>query len=96
MIVPNRAVLSTRSFSSSEESRRHEFLIEPSELADMMEKKKERLKILDCSWYLPHMLKNGYEEFLKARIEGAIFFDLDDICDKKTDLPHMVAPLDEF
>ena len=31
------------------------------------------LKILDCSWYLPNLGKNGKEEYIKERIPDYSF-----------------------
>ncbi|MEC8196572.1 MAG: rhodanese-like domain-containing protein, partial [Pseudomonadota bacterium] len=54
------------------------------------------LRILDASWYLPDMGRNGREEFAEAHIPGARFFDIDDISDGRSDLPHMVPPVEKF
>lgn len=53
------------------------------------------LKIIDASWRLPGN-PPAYEDHLKRRIDGAIFFDLDEIADKSTSLPHMLATPDDF
>ena len=50
----------------------------------------EKVKILDCSWHLPNVSRNSKKEFDKDHLENAIFFDLDDNSDKKSDLPHMM------
>ena len=52
--------------------------------------------VVDGSWYLPHMQRNAHEEFLGIHIPGAVYFDLDEIADTSTDLPHMVAAPQEF
>ncbi len=54
------------------------------------------LRILDASWYLPDMGRNGREEYAEAHIPGARFFDIDDISDGRSDLPHMVPPVEKF
>ncbi len=54
------------------------------------------LRILDASWYLPDMERNGREEFAQRHIPGARFFDIDDISDGRSDLPHMVPPVEKF
>ena len=55
---------------------------------------KDRLqdvKVLDATWYLPHLQKDPIDEFIRlGRIPGAQFFDLDGICQPDTDLPHML------
>ncbi|SMP01066.1 3-mercaptopyruvate sulfurtransferase [Shimia sagamensis] len=54
------------------------------------------LRLLDASWYLPDMGRNGREEFSEVHIPGARFFDIDDISDGRSDLPHMVPPVEKF
>ncbi|MBO6895736.1 MAG: 3-mercaptopyruvate sulfurtransferase [Shimia sp.] len=54
------------------------------------------LRILDASWYLPDMGRNGREEYAETHIPGARFFDIDDISDGRSDLPHMVPPVEKF
>jgi len=54
------------------------------------------LSIVDASWYLPAMQRDGAAEFRAAHIPGAVHFDLDAIADKTTSLPHMVASPRDF
>lgn len=46
--------------------------------------------IVDGSWYLPHMERDPVAEYNDAHIPGALFFDIDEIADLTTDLPHML------
>ena len=46
--------------------------------------------VVDGSYYLPAMKRNAREEYQAAHIPGAVFFDIDAICDHSTDLPHML------
>ncbi len=48
------------------------------------------LKILDCSWHMPNLKRNSYNEYISEHIENAIFFDLDKNSDQSSDLPHML------
>jgi thiosulfate/3-mercaptopyruvate sulfurtransferase len=48
------------------------------------------LVVLDASWYLPTEARDPYREYLSEHIPGALFFDIDDICDETSDLPHML------
>ncbi len=48
------------------------------------------LVILDASWHLPAAKRDAKAEFEACRIPGAQFFDIDDISDKTTPLPHML------
>ncbi|MBT4237787.1 MAG: hypothetical protein HOD70_00100, partial [Oceanospirillaceae bacterium] len=54
------------------------------------------LKLIDASWYLPNMQRNGYLEFGQGHIAGALFFDIDRVCDQTSDLPHMAPTAEAF
>ena len=54
------------------------------------------LVLLDASWYMPTDQRDPEAEFQARHIPGAQFFDIDDIADKATDLPHMVPSEAEF
>ncbi|MBE3639309.1 3-mercaptopyruvate sulfurtransferase [Mangrovicoccus algicola] len=54
------------------------------------------LRILDASWYLPDAGRNGRAEYEKAHIPGARFFDLDEISDLRSEMPHMAPPVEKF
>ncbi|KAJ8493314.1 hypothetical protein OPV22_015035 [Ensete ventricosum] len=52
------------------------------------------IKVLDASWYMPQEQRNAFQEYQVAHIPGAIFFDIDQISDPTSNLPHML-PSDE-
>ncbi|UWQ90735.1 3-mercaptopyruvate sulfurtransferase [Rhodobacteraceae bacterium M382] len=54
------------------------------------------LRLLDGSWYLPQEGRDGKAEYDAAHIPGARFFDIDDISDHRSELPHMVPPVEKF
>ena len=54
------------------------------------------LRILDASWYLPAQNRDGRAEYEDRHIPGARFFDIDEISDAKSDLPHMAPPVEKF
>ena len=54
------------------------------------------LVIIDASWHMPAENRNAYEEYLAEHIPGAIFFDIDEIADTKSGLPHMLPPPEKF
>jgi thiosulfate/3-mercaptopyruvate sulfurtransferase len=54
------------------------------------------LRILDGSYYLPQMARDPRAEYDVAHIPGARFFDIDDVADHGSDLPHMVPPIEKF
>ena len=54
------------------------------------------LRLLDASWYLPAQNRDARAEYAAAHIHGARFFDIDEIADLTSDLPHMAAPPEKF
>src|SRR5690606_8932701 len=54
------------------------------------------LRVLDATWFLPGDQRDANALYAARRIPGAIFFDIDDIADKDTDLPHMLPSPEMF
>ncbi|NNU79317.1 3-mercaptopyruvate sulfurtransferase [Halovulum dunhuangense] len=54
------------------------------------------LKVLDASWYLPAEGRDPKAEYDAGHIPSARFFDIDEISDAKSDLPHMAPPVEKF
>ncbi|MEM9239387.1 MAG: 3-mercaptopyruvate sulfurtransferase [Pseudomonadota bacterium] len=54
------------------------------------------LRILDATWFLPNDPRDPKAEYETAHIPGARFFDIDDVSDNRSDLPHMVPPVEKF
>ncbi|MCA3508494.1 MAG: 3-mercaptopyruvate sulfurtransferase [Rhodobacter sp.] len=54
------------------------------------------LRVLDASWYLPDAGRDPRNEYLAAHIPGARFFDIDEIADHRSSLPHMAPPPEKF
>lgn len=54
------------------------------------------LVILDGSWHLPTAKRDPKAEYLAEHIPGALFFDIDDLVDEKSDLPHMLPSTVKF
>lgn len=54
------------------------------------------LRIVDATYYLPMQNKNARAEYDERHIPGAIFFDIDDIAEKDTTLPHMLPSTEKF
>ncbi len=54
------------------------------------------LRLLDASWYMPGSGRDPKAEYEAAHIPGARFFDIDEISDLRSELPHMVPPVDKF
>ncbi|MDO6732691.1 3-mercaptopyruvate sulfurtransferase [Marinovum sp. 2_MG-2023] len=54
------------------------------------------LRILDASWHLPDAGRDARAEYDASHIPGARFFDIEEISDARSDLPHMVPPVEKF
>ena len=54
------------------------------------------LRVLDASLYMPDSGRDGRKEYDEGHIPGARFFDIDDISDHRSDLPHMAPPVEKF
>ncbi len=54
------------------------------------------LRVIDASWYMPDMERDAEAEYNAAHIPGARYFDIDEIADLRSDLPHMVPPVEKF
>ncbi len=54
------------------------------------------VRVADASWYLPQAGRDAKAEYRSAHIPGAVFFDIDDLSDEKSPLPHMLAPAPKF
>ncbi len=54
------------------------------------------IKIIDATWYLPGDERDPKAEYALAHIPGATFFDIDEIADLTSPLPHMLPPPEKF
>lgn len=54
------------------------------------------LRVLDGTWFMPAEGRDARAEYEAAHIPGARFFDIEDISDARSDLPHMVPPVEKF
>lgn len=54
------------------------------------------VKVLDATWRLPGQGGDPREDYENAHIPDARFFDIDDISDKTSQLPHMLPPVEKF
>jgi len=54
------------------------------------------VRVVDASWYLPDAKRDARAEYRAAHIPGAVFFDIDEISDKDSGLPHMLPSQEKF
>lgn len=54
------------------------------------------VRVLDCTYFMPGSPRTGRQTYDAHHIPGARFFDIDDIADAETSLPHMLPPPEKF
>ena len=69
-------------------------LVSTQWLADHL--KTSDLRVIDASWYLPDAGRDAKAENAAGHIPGARFFDIDEISDQRSELPHMAPPPEKF
>ena len=69
-------------------------LVSTEELARQMEA--PDLRVVDATTFMPNVARDARKEFAAAHIPGAVFFDVDEISDRKSPLPHMLPSAEQF
>ncbi len=54
------------------------------------------IRIFDASWFLDEDDRDARAEYEAAHIPGARYFDIDDVADHRSELPHMAPPIEKF
>ncbi|MEL6954893.1 MAG: 3-mercaptopyruvate sulfurtransferase [Pseudomonadota bacterium] len=54
------------------------------------------LRIFDASFHMPDAGRDARSEYEAGHIPGARFFDIDEIADQRSALPHMAPPPEKF
>jgi thiosulfate/3-mercaptopyruvate sulfurtransferase len=54
------------------------------------------VRVVDSSFKLPGIIPTAWEDYNRGHIPGAVFFDIDDICEPGTSLPHMIPSPELF
>jgi thiosulfate/3-mercaptopyruvate sulfurtransferase len=54
------------------------------------------IAVVDATWFMPGDGRTGAEAYAAGHIPGAVFFDIDEIADHSTALPHMLPAPDAF
>jgi thiosulfate/3-mercaptopyruvate sulfurtransferase len=54
------------------------------------------IRVIDASSFMPGSDRNARGEYEAGHIPGAVFFDINEICDTNTDLPHMMPSAEKF
>jgi thiosulfate/3-mercaptopyruvate sulfurtransferase len=54
------------------------------------------IRVIDATWFMPSDPRNAKALYAERRIPGAIFFDIDEISDTASPLPHMLPAPEKF
>ena len=54
------------------------------------------VRVVDSSFKLPGITPTAGEDYDRGHIPGAVFFDIDDVCESGTSLPHMIPSPELF
>jgi thiosulfate/3-mercaptopyruvate sulfurtransferase len=54
------------------------------------------LRVVDGSWHMPQSNRDAKAEFAAAHVPGAVHFDIDEIADRSSALPHMLPSAVQF
>jgi thiosulfate/3-mercaptopyruvate sulfurtransferase len=69
-------------------------LVSPAWLAERLDA--PDIRVIDATWFMPGDPRNAKALYAERRIPGAIFFDIDEIADTESDLPHMLPSPEKF
>ena len=54
------------------------------------------IRIVDATWHMPASPRDARTEYGEAHIPGAVFFDINEICDLENPLPHMLPSAEKM
>ncbi|MGJ4932547.1 sulfurtransferase [Bradyrhizobium sp. HKCCYLS2038] len=54
------------------------------------------IKILDCTWHHPSTNLDGRTQYRGRHLPGSVHFDIDQVADKTSPLPHMLPTAEDF
>jgi thiosulfate/3-mercaptopyruvate sulfurtransferase len=57
---------------------------------------KPGVAVVDGSYYLPAAKRDARADYLAGHIPGAVFFDIEEVADHSSDLPHMLPGPSQF
>ncbi len=57
---------------------------------------KPNVKTIDCSSHMPTSARVPLDDYNECHIDGAVFLDIEEVCDKSCDLPHTIPTTEMF
>ncbi|KWU43734.1 Rhodanese-like protein [Rhodotorula sp. JG-1b] len=83
--------------STARRSARPVSLLTPKELHDLVQQEDGAPVVLDASWHMPAAKRLPFQEYRKKRIEGAAFWDVDQIASTSdVGVPHNMPSVAQF
>eukprot|EP00331_Platyophrya_macrostoma_P009120 CAMPEP_0176425912 /NCGR_PEP_ID=MMETSP0127-20121128/11648_1 /TAXON_ID=938130 /ORGANISM="Platyophrya macrostoma, Strain WH" /LENGTH=284 /DNA_ID=CAMNT_0017807117 /DNA_START=106 /DNA_END=960 /DNA_ORIENTATION=+ len=70
--------------------------MKPKEAATLIENPDNHVKVISSTFYMPGDPRKKDQVYKDKRVPKARFMDIDEVADKKTELPHMLPSLEEF
>ncbi len=70
------------------------FLVSTDWLAERL--RDPHVVAVDGSYFLPTQKRDAHAEYRSGHIPGAVFFDIEAVADRSTDLPHMLPGTTQF
>jgi thiosulfate/3-mercaptopyruvate sulfurtransferase len=58
--------------------------------------RRPEVKVLDATWRMPGDGADARADFREGHVPGARFFDIDEVADRSSGLPHMAPPAGQF
>jgi thiosulfate/3-mercaptopyruvate sulfurtransferase len=56
----------------------------------------DAVRVVDSTWFLPGEGRTGAQAYAEGHIPGAVFFDIDEVADRTSALPHMLPTPQAF
>lgn len=69
-------------------------IVSPAWLAERLDA--PDIRVVDATWFMPNDARDAKALYAERRIPGAIFFDIDEISDTDSSLPHMLPSPEKF
>lgn len=76
-------------------SRKVASLLEVDKAIELHQKDGYAIKFVDGSWHM-NKERKPHQEFVDSRVAGAQYFNIDEVSDKSSTLPHMIPSAEQF
>jgi thiosulfate/3-mercaptopyruvate sulfurtransferase len=94
LLTEQRPKKMLRPENSPAPSPKSRWLVSTDWLVDRLQDK--NIVAVDGSYFMPVQKRDAHAEYRAAHIPGAVFFDIETVCDHSTELPHMLPGPAQF